>query len=86
MKLMKIPELKDVWEVVICTGLGNISEGWKEEKGTQTVKSITHNEIKAIPINRTITYTRIVVDYCKQKKYLNRVCVTVCGNLLKSDE
>ena len=85
-KLLKIPELKETWEEAMCTELGKILEGYGEEKGTNTVKFLTHDEIRAIPKDRTITYARIVVDYRKQKKDSNRVRITVGGNLLKSDE
>ena len=67
----------------MCTELGKISEGYGDKKGTSTVKFLTHDEIRAIPKDRTITYARIVVDYRKQKKDPNRVCITVGGNLLK---
>ena len=70
----------------MCTELGKILEGYGEEKETNTVKFLTHNEIRAIPKDQTITYAHIVVDYRKQKKDPNRVRITVGGNLLKSDE
>ena len=85
-KLLKIPELKETWEEARCTELGKTSEGYGDEKGTGTVKFLTHNEIRAIPKDRTITYACIVLDYRKQKKDPNRVRITVGGNLLKSDE
>ena len=70
----------------MCTELGKISEGYGNKKGTNTVKFLTHDKIRAIPKDRTITYARIVVEYRKQKKDPNRVRITVGGNLLKSDE
>ena len=79
--MLKIPELKETWEESMCTELGKISEGYEEGKGTNTVKFLTHDEIRAIPKDRTITYTRIVVDYRKQKKDPTRVRITVGGNL-----
>ena len=39
-------------------------------------------DIKHIPKNRTITYTRIVVDYRKHKADPNRVRITAGGNLI----
>ena len=53
-KLLKIPELKETWEETMCTELGKISEGYGEEKGTNTAKFLTHDEIRAIPKDRTI--------------------------------
>ena len=58
---------------------------WKR-KGTNTVKFLTHDEIRAIPKDRTITYARIVVDYRKQKKDPNRVRITVGGKILKREK
>jgi hypothetical protein len=43
---------------------------------------MTPNEIKNIPHDRTVTYTRIVVDYRPHKKDPNRVHITVGGNLI----
>ena len=77
--LLKIPELKETWERAMCTELGKISEGYGDEKGTNTDKFLTRDEIRAIPKDRTITYARIVVDYRKQKKDSNRVRITVGG-------
>eukprot|EP00957_Ditylum_brightwellii_P039758 3010096-Ditylum_brightwellii.AAC.1 len=39
-------------------------------------------QIKTIPDNRTVTYARIVVDHCPQKKDPNRVQITIGGNLI----
>ena len=43
---------------------------------------MTIDEIKQIPKDRTVTYARIVVDYCPQKDDPNRVRITVGGNLI----
>ena len=71
----------------MCKELGNIAQGYSygekiNEKGTNTVKSLTHEEIKAIPANITVTYTRIVVDYCEHKDDPHCDRITVEGNLI----
>ena len=66
----------------MCKELGNISQGFGEHKGTNTVKFMTHEEIQKIPPDRTVTYARIVIDYCPQKDDPNRVRITVGGNLI----
>ena len=38
--------------------------------------------IDNIPADRTVTYTRIVVDFRPQKADPNRVCITAGGNLI----
>ena len=60
--LMQIPALMHVWDEAMCKELSKITNGWKEIEGTQTVRFLTHEEISAIPRNRTITYARIVID------------------------
>ena len=49
------------------------------------MRCLTHEEIAAIPSDRTINYERIVVDYRKRKNDPNRVRITAGGNLLKDD-
>ena len=44
---------------------------------------MTHEEIKLIPKDRTVTYGRVVVDYRPQKKDPNRVRITAGGNLIQ---
>ena len=41
-----------------------------------------HEMIDNIPADRTVTYTRIVVDFRPQKSDPNRVRITACGNLI----
>ena len=65
----------------MCKELGNISQGYGKEKGTNTVYFMTHQEIAAIPADRTVTYARIVIDYRSQKDDPNRVRITVGGTL-----
>ena len=44
---------------------------------------MSHDEIKRIPRDCTVTYARIVVDFGPQKEDPNRVRITVGGNLIK---
>ena len=62
--------------------LGRLAQGFDETKVTKTIFFISHNEIKRIPSDRTVTYARIVVDYRPQKDDPNRVRITVGGNLI----
>ena len=66
----------------MCKELGNLSQGFGAHKGTNTVKFLTHEEIRRIPPDRTVTYARIVIDYSPQKDDPNRVRITVGGNLI----
>ncbi|KAL7534747.1 hypothetical protein ACHAXR_008723 [Thalassiosira sp. AJA248-18] len=56
----------------MCKELDNISQGYGDEKGTNTVRFLTHSGIAAIPADRTVTYTRVVVDYREPQADPNR--------------
>ena len=43
---------------------------------------LTLEEIRKIPVNCNITYTRIAIDYHKQKDSPNRVRTTIGGNVI----
>ena len=81
-QLINDPALRDVWLKVICIELGRLSYGYNNTKGIQTIHYMTHEEIKSIHGDRTVTYARIVVDFRPHKTYPNRVRITVGGNLI----
>eukprot|EP00804_Cyclotella_cryptica_P014207 CCRYP_005619-RA/>CCRYP_005619-RA protein AED:0.39 eAED:0.38 QI:0/0/0/1/0/0/2/0/308 len=80
-KLANDPILQTVWTKAMCKELGRLALGCDRSKGTDTIFFMSHDEIKQIPRNRTITYARIVVDYRPQKDDPNRVRITVGRNL-----
>ena len=82
-KLINEPLLREVCMKAMCIELGRLAQGYKDTKGTETIKFMTWNEINQIPADRTVTYARIVVDYRAQKKDPNRVRITAGGNLIK---
>ena len=51
-------------------------------KGTDSLIVLNHEEIRNIPIDRTVTYANIVVYYRPKKEDPNRVCITAGGNLI----
>ena len=63
--------------------LGRLSQGFGEEKCTDTIKWMTHDQIKTILKDRTVVYTLIIVDYREQKKDPNRLRITAGGNLIE---
>ena len=63
----------------MCVELGRLAQGYKDTKGTETVKFMTWKEINQIPADRTVTYARIVVDHRSHKKDPNRVIITAGG-------
>ena len=81
-KIIKVPELQDVWLAAMCKELGRIAQGWGDTKGTDTVRFMTHEEIATIPKDQTVTYTRIVCNFCPQKEDPNRVRLAAGRNLI----
>ena len=51
----------------MCKELERLAQGYGETQGTNTISFLTHEEIQCIPRDQTVTYARIVVDYCPQK-------------------
>ena len=46
--------------------LGRLAQGYGDTKGTNTVEFMDHEEIKAIPKGKVVTYARIVVGNKKR--------------------
>ena len=67
----------------MCMELGRLAEGYQDIPGINTIKFMTHEEIKNIPSDCTVTYARIFVDYRAHKDDPNMVRITVGGNLIK---
>ncbi len=59
-KIIKVPELKEVWIKDMCNELGRLAQRYKDTKGTNTIKFMMLEEIKHIPKDRVVTYARIV--------------------------
>jgi hypothetical protein len=52
------------------------------KKGTNLIFVMTHEEIKNIPRNQTVTYTHVVVDFCPQKADPHNIRITADSNLI----
>ena len=81
--LMKTHEAP-LWQQSFANELGRLSNGLPNSNiiGTQTIKFIN---IKEIPIHKTITYGRLVVDIRPHKQEIYRTRLTVGGNLIQYD-
>ena len=66
-KLANDPLRQTVWTKALCKELGCLAQDWDGSNGTDTIFFMSHDEIKKIPRDRTVTYVRIVVDYRPQK-------------------
>ena len=82
--LIKDPLLREIWMTAFGKEFGNLAQGDAKTgtKGTNAVFVMSHEEIKNIPKDRTVTYGRIVVDFRPQKEDPNRVRITAGGNLI----
>ena len=86
-KLAKDPNpiVRDTWMTGLGKEFGRMAQGDTKTgtKGTNCIHVMTHAEISNIPLDRVVTYARIVVDYRPQKEDPNRVRITAGGNLIK---
>lgn len=48
----------------MCRELARLAQGYADTEGTNMMQFLTLEEIKNIWADRTVTYARIVVDYC----------------------
>ena len=71
------PLLQNVWMKAMCVELGCLAQGYGDTKGTNVTNFMSLDEISNIPADQTVTYARIVVDYCEQKEDPDRVRITV---------
>ena len=87
MKLKNDPVTAPTWERSFGKEFGSLAQGddLTGEKGTNTVRVMTHAEIANIPKHKVVTYARIVADYREQKDDPNRIRITAGGNLIKTD-
>ena len=82
-KLIKDPLLKNLWIKAMSKELHHLTQGCPGvTKGTITIFYLSHSDICNIPQDRTVTYTRIVIDHRPQKEDPNHVRITVGGNLI----
>ena len=80
-KLKDDKATKDVWNTAFGKEFGNMAQGDKKTgtKGTNSMFVLSHDKIRTIPADRTVTYARIVVDYRPQKADPNMVRITAGG-------
>ncbi len=52
------------------------------QKGTNAIFVMTQAEILLIPADRTITFVRVIIDFCPLKVDPHRIRITADGNLI----
>jgi hypothetical protein len=85
---MHDPATTEIWQTAFGKDFGGMVQGDEKtgQQGTNSIFVMTHNEIKNIPCTQTITYARIVVDFCPQKDDLYCIRITAGGNLITYPE
>ena len=82
-KLLKQDSTREIWTLAMCKEMGTLYQGYKGLfEGTNTFFFMSHDEIRDIQTDKTVTYAHIVVDYRPKKDDPNHVRLTVRGNLL----
>jgi len=81
---MNDPATMEIWQTAFGKDFGGMAQGDNKtgQKGTNAIFVMTHAEIPLIPTDRTITYMRVVVDFCPQKADPHCICITAGGNLI----
>ena len=77
-KLMNNPATMEIWQTAFGKDFGGMARGDNKtgQKGTNAIFVMTHAEILLISADRTITYTRVVVNFHPQKADPHCICIT----------
>ena len=62
------PLLRYVCMKAICVELGRLAKRYGDTKGTNTINFMSLDKIPNIPVDQTVTYVRIAVDYRERKE------------------
>ncbi len=83
--LMKDPTTAEMWQMAFGKDVGDMAQGDQktEQKGTNSIFVMTHDKISRIPKGQTVTYVRVVIDFCPQKEDPHCIQITAGGNLIK---
>jgi hypothetical protein len=74
-KLINDPTTMEIWQTTFGKDFGGMAQGDNKtgQKGTNSIFVMTHAEILLIPADQTITYTRVIVNFCPQKLNLHQI-------------
>jgi hypothetical protein len=84
-RLMKDPTTAEIWQTAFDNNFGGMAQGNLKmgQTGMNSIFVMTHDEISRIPKTQTVTYVRVVVDFCPQKADPHCICITEGRNLIK---
>jgi hypothetical protein len=74
-QLMHDPATAEVWQTAFGEDFGGMAQSDKKtgQKGMNSIFVMTHDEIKKIPKNQTVTYAHVIVNFCPQKADPHRI-------------
>jgi hypothetical protein len=80
--LLHNPATSETWQTAFGKDFGGMVQGDNRtgQKGTNSIFVMTHDEVARIPKNQTVTYARVVVDFCPQKADPHCIRITAGGN------
>ncbi len=81
---MHNPATSEMWQAAFENNFSGMAQGNDKigQKGTNSIFVMTNNKIAPIPINQTITYARMVVNFFTQKADPHCIRITAVGNLI----
>jgi hypothetical protein len=84
-KLMKDPITQETWMMAFGKDFGGMSQGDNKtgQVGTNAMFIMDQKDIPNIPVDRTVTYANVVVDYRPQKEDPHCIRIMAGGNLIK---
>jgi hypothetical protein len=73
--LMHNPATSEVWQTAFGKDFGGMAQGNKKtgQKGTNSIFVMTHDDVKRIPKNQTVTYACVSVNFHPQKADSHRI-------------
>jgi hypothetical protein len=81
---MHNPATSEIWQMAVGKDFGGMAQGDNKmvQNGTNSIFVMTNEEIACIPPNHTVTYARVVVNFCPQKADPHRILIIAGGNLI----
>jgi hypothetical protein len=81
---MHDPVTAETWQTAFGKDFGGMAQGDRKtgQKETNSIFVMTHDEIKLIPRDCTVTYAWVIVDFRPQKADPYRIRITAGGNLI----
>jgi hypothetical protein len=80
-QLMHNPATSKMWQTAFGKDFGGMAQGDHKacQEGTHSIFVMTHEEIARIPKQQTVTYARVVVNFCSQKADPHHIRITAVG-------